>query len=176
MAAATSIVDSLLEDEIAQKGLTGVPHYFHGMVAFACMFLLKVATRHSEQLFVNVPKLEAKIGALSHQLKVTPVGKDHLIHKMADGLAKLAQMLRTKIHKTDETTKAVLLPIDTDPAEIHKHAFGGRDSRYQQHCVGMDPFDSNSLAFGDPNFGLGMPFFDFEGTNLGLEEALYAIA
>ena len=57
VAAATTIVSSLLEKETLQKGLAGVPHYFHGMVAFACMFLLRVATKHSAQLFPNTSDL-----------------------------------------------------------------------------------------------------------------------
>src|SRR5665213_2910647 len=96
VAAATSIINLLLEDRDLQMALARVPHYFHGMIAFACMFLLKVATKHSEQLFVDLIRFRMLIAGLAQQLKVTEVGREHLIHRMAEGLEKMAEMLGEK--------------------------------------------------------------------------------
>ena len=170
VAAATTIVDSLLEEETLQKGLAGVPHYFHGMIAFACMFLLKVATKHSAQLFPNTSSLGSAIARLGQLFGNIQVGKEHLLHKMAEGLEKMADILGEKSPRS----KAPLdgLGVSTTKAQLSnpRDSQGGRrDILGQQSTYDIDPFDPNSFGFGDPTLGLGMPFFDFEGTSLGLD-------
>ena len=34
--------------------------------------------------------------------------------------------------------------------------------------------DSNAFSYGDPVLGLGMPFFDFEGTSLDLDNPMFS--
>ena len=166
VAAATSIIESLLEDRDLQMGLARVPHYFHGMVAFACMFLLKVATKHKEQLFVDVGRFRTLIAGLGQQLKVTDVGKEHLIHRMAEGLEKMVEMLsemcgqrRQKRHEPDRmqsfgTTSGITMPTASP-------SHNGPTPSEQE------TMDSSTFDFGDSAL-LGMPFFDFEGTTLDL--------
>ena len=55
--------------------------------------MLKVATKHAEQLFVDVGKFRMLIAGFARQLKETQVGREHLIHRMAEGLEKMVQML-----------------------------------------------------------------------------------
>lgn len=170
VAAATTIVNSLLEDETLQKGLAGVPHYFHGMIAFACMFLLKVATKHSAQLFPNTSNLGSAIARLAQLFKATEVGREHLLHKMAEGLEKMADILGEKLPRSKlrydglgVTLNKVQVSNPLDGQSVRRDVLG------QPLTYDIDPFDPNSFGFGDPNLGLGMPFFDFEGTNLGLD-------
>jgi hypothetical protein len=168
--AATTIVSSLLEEETLQKGLAGVPHYFHGMIAFACMFLLRVATKHSVQLFPNTSNLGSAIARLAQLFRATQVGKEHLVHKMAEGLEKMADILGEKSPRS----KMRYDGLGVTPNKAHQsNPLDGqgvrRDIPGQPPSYDIDPFDPNSFGFGDPNLGLGMPFFDFEGTNLGLD-------
>ena len=170
MTAATTIVSSLLEEETLQKGLAGVPHYFHGMIAFACMFLLKVATKHSAQLFSNTSNLGNAIARLAQLFRATQVGREHLLHKMAEGLEKMADILGEKWPHSK--ARYVELGVTPNKAQILTPLDGQgvrRDILGQPPTYDIDPFDPNSFGFGDANLGLGMPFFDFEGTNLGLD-------
>jgi hypothetical protein len=170
VAAATTIVGSLLEEETLQKSLAGVPHYFHGMVAFACMFLLRVATKHSAQLFPNNSDLGNAIARLAQLFRMTEVGREHLIHKMAEGLEKMVDILGGKSPRSKMRYNGLGVTPNKDqlsnPPDGHVVR---RDLVGQPPTYDIDPFDPNSFGFGDPNLGLGMPFFDFEGTNFGLD-------
>lgn len=183
--AATNIITLLLEDKDAHMALAFVPHHVHGMIAFATMFLLKVATRHSEQLYIDKNHLSNLMSALSRQCKATVVGKDHLIHRMAEGVEKMADMLVGKSrnrtpHNGLVNTKAVKNGAPDD-AEL-------RDGEYSEERlvqalshgpvnpgagvnINNSGFDGTTgvmdgFDFNDPNLGLGMPFFDFEGTTI----------
>ena len=94
VAAAKSIITMLLEDPDLRFALCGVPHYFHGMVAFACEWMVKTATRYSTQLYVNLENVQSLVSALSQQLRRTQVGKDHLLNRMASGLEAMAASIR----------------------------------------------------------------------------------
>jgi hypothetical protein len=87
--ASTAIVEMLLGDPHVRQSLVGIPHYMHSMIAFACVFLLKVTTQHSGQYIEDgfVLDLTARV---VQQLRATSTGKYHLAHFMADGLEKMA--------------------------------------------------------------------------------------
>lgn len=163
--AATSIVTLLLEDKDAQEALAYVPHHIHGMIAFACMFLLKVATKHSEQLFIDKIHFQKLISALARRFKQTVIGKDHLIHRMAEGLEKMSDMLdtshRSKPNKNGTSTAKHEL-IQQVPLDLSN----GRIPNGQIGQIDFDNVDPTAFDFNDPALGLGMPFFDFEGTTL----------
>jgi hypothetical protein len=147
-----------------------VPHYFHGMIAFACMFLLRVATKHSVQLFPNTSNLGTPIARLAQLFRTTHVGKEHLVHKMAEGLEKMADILGEKSPRSKMRYERP--GVTLNKAQISNSLDGQgvrRDISGQPPTYDINPFDPNSFGFGDPNLSLGMPFFDFEGTNLGLD-------
>ena len=174
ISAATSIINMLLEDKDLQAALARVPHYFHGMIAFACMFLLKVATKHSEQLFVDLVRFRMLISGLAQQLKVTVVGKEHLIHRMAEGLDKMAEMLGDK---SKQKLQARLEVVNQVPAQqVQLNGNTNPNANLLGGDVGFDGMDGTGFDFGETNIGLGMPFFDFEGTGMGVEQAMYPFA
>lgn len=177
----------LLEDRVLQTAMTRVPHFFHGMIAFACMFLLKVATKHGEQLFIDASRSRMLIGGLARLLKVTEVGKEHLIHRMAEGLEKMAQILDSKCRggaAADQSWEQQLRsiargPLTPDGSAIHISTSVGPSSlQEQQQNQGFEALsiDPDNFDFGDSALGLGMPFFDFEGTTLGMTEPMYPFA
>ena len=101
---------------------------------------------------------------------MTEVGKEHLIHKMAEGLEKMADILDERSPRSK--MRYDVLGVTPNKAQlISPHDGEGirRDMVGQPPIYDIDPFDPNSFGFGDPSLGLGMPFFDFEGTNLGLD-------
>lgn len=177
VAAATSIISLLLEDHDLQTGLAGVPHYFHGMVAFACMFLLKVATKHSAQLFVNLEHARMLIAGLAQQLKVTKVGKEHLIHRMAEGLEKMAEMIVENPQQRGQAAPRIdAMQSAGYLAGLQNSVIPGQSMNGPTLMTDADQMDANAFGFGDPVLGLGMPFFDFEGTSLDPDGSLFSFA
>lgn len=186
--AAIAIITLLLEDKDAQHAIGYVPHHIHGMIAFACMFLLKVATKHSEQLFVDVDRFRNLVSALAHQIQNTDVGRDHLIHRMAEGLEKMAQSLGGKTRKGGSVKKNGVQQIASDGSmkydpvnnarlavTDHNNSSNITHSHSSNHLSGYgdQALDPNGFDFSDPALGLGMPFFDFEGTSLSGTDAMW---
>ncbi|KAH7071071.1 hypothetical protein FB567DRAFT_554578 [Paraphoma chrysanthemicola] len=89
VAAATAVVDLLLEDHDIREGLVGIPHYLHSMIAYACVFLLKVAAQYTAQYIDDALVLDMT-SKVVNQFRATPVSKYHLVYLMADGLEKMA--------------------------------------------------------------------------------------
>jgi hypothetical protein len=87
--AAKSTIEAVLSDTDLRESLVGIPHYLHSMIAFACVFLLKVSSQYSGQYIEDVFVQDLTMKAV-HQFRSTAVGKWHLVHLMADGLEKLA--------------------------------------------------------------------------------------
>jgi hypothetical protein len=174
VAAATAIINLLLDDKDAQIAIAYVPHHVHGMIAFACMFLLKIATKYSEQLFLDTVRFQRLINALAQHFKSTDVGKDHLIHRMADGLEKMAESLggptRTKHRRVNGTRPSQPLPSPSQPVPV---VTPGRTSNGTADIPDYGSLDPTAFDFGDPALGLGMPFFDFEGTTLGAGDTMW---
>ena len=175
--AAMAIINLLLEDRDAHLAIGFVPHHIHGMIAFASMFLLKVATRHSEQLFVDVARFQQLIGGLAQLFKNTDVGRDHLIHRMAEGLEKMAETLggcsRKRVRKREERVSHEHLDHNqTGSNNISEKLINGQNVIPDYSSLEPDAFD-----FGDSALGLGMPFFDFEGTTLdGPNDTLWSFS
>jgi hypothetical protein len=88
VAAATAIIETILTDDDIREGLVGIPHYIHSMIAFACVFLLKIAAQYSGQYIEDAVVFDLTTRAVQ-QFRSTPVGKWHLVHLMAEGLDKM---------------------------------------------------------------------------------------
>jgi hypothetical protein len=172
--AAISIVNIILGDVEVQVGLAGVPHYFYGMIAFACVFLVKAATKHSAQLFIDQQEIRVLIERLSDQLSATKVGKLHVIHRMAGGLRKMAESLgpsRSLRSVSGQSNKVEPRTQSMDFALVQNAATAPLDS------TGLNQFSTlngNDIGFADASLGFGMPFFDFEGTSLDMESPMFS--
>ena len=171
--AAIAIINLLLDDRDAQLAIGYVPHHIHGMVAFAAMFLLKIATKYSQQLFVDLARFRQLIGGLAQHFKTIDVGKDHLIHRMAEGLEKMTESLggptrtRTRRHASRPSQ-------DLKEEDLVVNPTLGQLTNGQNDLGGYAPLDPNGFDFGDPSLGLGMPFFDFEGTTLNGNDGMFS--
>ena len=176
VAAATAIINLLLDDKDAQIAIAYVPHHIHGMIAFACMFLLKIATKYSEQLFLDTVRFQRLINALAQHFKSTDVGKDHLIHRMADGLEKMAESLggpvRTKNRNRVNGIRSSL-PLASPSRQLDMTVTPSSITNGQSNVPDYGSLDPAAFDFGDPALGLGMPFFDFEGTTLDAGQAMW---
>lgn len=92
IAAATNIIELVLQDPDITASLRGMPTFVHAMVCFACVFLLKLAAKRQDGL-VESGLVSDLANRLVAQFRSIQAGKWHLAHLMADGLEKSASSL-----------------------------------------------------------------------------------
>ncbi|KAL1612673.1 hypothetical protein SLS60_000902 [Paraconiothyrium brasiliense] len=151
VSAATSTVEMLLADYDIRESLVGIPHYLISMIAFACVFLLKVASQHSGQYIDDTVVYDLTTKAVQ-QFRATSVGKWHLVHMMAEGLEKLVASRTTKPTANHDQR---ILPATSQAGPAFEHS---------PHMTSMAA--SNGFYEGDPlnngfeeDFGLGTSSF-----------------
>ncbi|KAK9254592.1 hypothetical protein V1507DRAFT_455150 [Lipomyces tetrasporus] len=83
---AFSVLDLVLESEEIKAALVGMPHYFHTMFAFAAVFLLKVATRYTQYVQVDIERVFSTIRQVLQVFGQCPCARQHLVHRIASGL------------------------------------------------------------------------------------------
>ena len=147
---ATSILRVIVSDAEMQTHLNGLPLYFDTMIAFAVVFLLKVATKYSETVRVDSTKIlgliEQTVGVLR---RVTEhMHRDHLLVCISDGLEKL-------LRKSQEAA----MP-SADSAVGHDASTGNIGYQFFQWMDNVGDFDmlsspSNVPGFGPWSFDLG---------------------
>lgn len=89
--AAASILTFVQEEEDMRRALVGMPLYFHTMITFAAVFLMKVTTKWNSIVGLNVDPMYAlelleRVIAL---LKSSITSDRHLLHHIAAGLEKM---------------------------------------------------------------------------------------
>lgn len=83
---AKSIIQLVVQDRDLTAAFIGVPHYFHTMLAFACSFLLKTATKYRHHVAIDVKAVFGMIGQVVTLCKTTQCAQYHLIHWIGEGL------------------------------------------------------------------------------------------
>lgn len=134
IAAATNIIELVLQDPDIASSLRGMPTYVHAMVCFACVFLLKLAAKRQDGL-VEAGLVGDLANRLVAQFRSIQAGKWHLAHLMADGLEKSAASL------LGDSAPSVAEGLDSGMGK------GGSSSM-------MGEEDTSGMAFGlyaDPN-------------------------
>ncbi|KIW04759.1 hypothetical protein, variant [Verruconis gallopava] len=94
--AAKSILRTLIEDKEMQIHLNGLPLYFDTMIAFAVVFLLKVATQYAKPARVDSTELLHLVEDMTLVLKNIAEGvhRNHILVVIAEGLASLLQRVK----------------------------------------------------------------------------------
>lgn len=151
VSAATSTVKMLLSDYDIREGLVGIPHYLHSMIAFACVFLLKIASQHSGQYIDDAVVYDLTTKAVQ-QFRATSVGKWHLVHMMAEGLEKLVAS-RTTNSTTDSVQQ--LLPATSQAGLGLDHSPHMTSTTSPSGFYEGDPLHNGF----DDDFGLGTSNF-----------------
>ncbi|KAF2853348.1 hypothetical protein T440DRAFT_487286 [Plenodomus tracheiphilus IPT5] len=164
VSAAISTVDVVLNDPHIRTALAGIPHYIHSMIAFACVFLLKVAKQYSGQYVEDAVIFNLTTRAVE-QFRATPVGKWHLVHMMAEGLEKMIgrqeatpETLQIDLHNRD-TRLDLQPPPELDSNSMHSNHL---DSSYDDGLFNTsfeETFGTSSFL----NFNTGTLDLDFTG-------------
>lgn len=153
--AATETIEMVLTDYDIQEGLVGIPHYIHSMVAFACAFLLNIASQYSGQYISDTAVFELTTKAVQ-QFRSTPVGKWHLVHLMAEGLEKMiakkggspaAQMLPSLPKEPSQASVPTGSELDTplNGSSYSDNFFGGFDDAYNSGTASFLNFDTGTI-------------------------------
>lgn len=98
--AAKSILRTIIEDREMQAHLNGLPLYFDTMIAFAIVFLLKVATQYAKSARVSSTELLRLVEEMIMVLKniAETMHREHILVLIADGLEKLLRRVREAAH------------------------------------------------------------------------------
>lgn len=86
---AKSILDHIILDPDLKLAFVGFPHYFHTMIAFACSFLLKTATKYRKHVRIDVATVFDKINLMLDLCRNSRCTQYHLIHWIGEGLQKM---------------------------------------------------------------------------------------
>ena len=90
---AQSILRAIVDDPEVQSHLNGVPLYFDTMIAFAFVFLLKVATKFSSALRTNGSEILELLRTTSVVLRqaTAHMHQQHLLRFISEGIEKLLE-------------------------------------------------------------------------------------
>lgn len=83
------IVNLIVQDTDIKAAFVGIPHYYHTMIAYACSFLLKIATKYRSHLDVDEQSIFRMIGEVVGLCKSSQCTRRHLVHWMGEGLQEL---------------------------------------------------------------------------------------
>lgn len=140
ISAAASILTFVLEEEDLRRALVGTPLYVHTMIAFASVFLMKVATKWNrimgfniEHSYLNVSHLLEKMIVL---LKSSVTSDRHVLHHIAAGLEKMLAKMTMEAEKEEQGR-----PLNGMPTEN----FG---SSYLNPVPGSGAVSGSGIAFG----------------------------
>ena len=162
--AATSIIETVLTDNDIRDGLVGIPHYIHSMIAFACVFLLKIAAQYSGQYIDDAVVFDLATKAVE-QFRSTPVGKWHLVHLMAEGLEKML----AKKTPTPRAASIAPLPRSTTLSNINYSPQRSNKPPPITNGDSMFTDNANGASFEDSfNFGTSS-FLNFDTGTLDLD-------
>ncbi|KAK9419649.1 putative Transcription factor domain-containing protein [Seiridium unicorne] len=130
ISAAASILTFVLEEEDMRRALVGTPLYVHTMIAFASVFLMKVATKWNRIMGLNVESnyVSHLLERMIVLLKSSVTSERHLLYHIASGLEKMLANLRKVPTKTQKL-----------PGELGTGVSPGQDSVVSFGPMGYGP-------------------------------------
>ena len=98
ISAAASSLTFILEEEDMRRALVGTPLYVHTMIAFSCVFLMKVATKWNA-VGLNIEPAFAwdLVDRMIRLLESTVTSNRHLAHHIAAGLSKMLSRSKSSV-------------------------------------------------------------------------------
>ncbi|KAL2106083.1 hypothetical protein VUR80DRAFT_7313 [Thermomyces stellatus] len=150
VSAAASILTFVLEEEDLRRALVGTPLYVHTMIAFASVFLMKVATKWNRIMgfnidysYLNVSRLLEKMIEL---LKNSVTSGRHVLHHIAAGLEKMLAKMTAEAES--EQQGRALHPTQPEQMGYQKatHYTPAPDAPYGTPMVPFPAQDWNSCT------------------------------
>ncbi|KAK7457565.1 hypothetical protein CaCOL14_001415 [Colletotrichum acutatum] len=100
---ARSTIQLISNDPDLKAGLVGLPHYNHTMIAYACTFLLKVATKYHRHLDIDQNDVFDHVSKAAEICQSIQCTRYHLVSWMGAGLAKFVENCRKLAGRQSET-------------------------------------------------------------------------
>ena len=92
---AKTIVHLVVQDTDLKNAFIGGIHYFHNMIAHACLFLLKVTMKYGNHFQVNVSDVLDEVERIILLCKDVPCADYHVIRWIGKGLQNLLSEFRS---------------------------------------------------------------------------------
>lgn len=83
---AKSIIQLTTQDPDLTKAFTGVPHYFHTMISYACAFLLKTFIKHRSHVNADVENIQQEIAKVIELCETSESCSHNLSQSIGRGL------------------------------------------------------------------------------------------
>ncbi|OJJ08818.1 hypothetical protein ASPVEDRAFT_204662 [Aspergillus versicolor CBS 583.65] len=101
---ATAVLELVLERDDLRNALVGMPVYFHGMITFAAVFLIKAATTNFLGLTtVDADAAFALLDRCVRELRSQRAARQHLIYHISRGLEEMMARARPTMNENGES-------------------------------------------------------------------------
>lgn len=102
--AAMSILQVIVSDAEFRSFMNGLPLYFDTMLAFAVVFLLKVATKYATVIRIDTSKILSLVTQTVVALReiIRPMHRQHLLVVIAEGLERLIVRCQVPVQTTQD--------------------------------------------------------------------------
>ncbi|KAF4872783.1 Transcriptional activator of proteases prtT [Colletotrichum siamense] len=145
ISAASSILTLVQEEEDLRRALVGTPLYVHTMIAFASVFLMKVAAKWGSIMGLNIEyaNVSRVLDKMVTVLKAAVTSDKHMLKHIGQGLEKMLERMRTaRIPQSSRMEGGKGIPKgDTRPESYDWHLASYYDA---------DTAGSNGLDITDP--------------------------
>lgn len=103
VASATAVLEIILERDDMRTALVGMPLYFHGMITFAAVFILKAARNNFWSLTtVDTNKGFDLVQNVVRELRSQSAAQQHLIYHISNGLDDMMTACRKSTEQMDQ--------------------------------------------------------------------------
>lgn len=157
---ALSILRSVLADVETQSFLDGLPTYFHVMITFAAVFLIKVSSRPSSYIWLDTQEVKHLVEDTSRALKrvASTMHPRHLLVSIARGIENLLQQFS---HHEDQVPLDANTTVPETTAQIPEIDVWNGNFAFDPYFLGEYDF------YADPSMDVGL---DFSFENVALPE------
>jgi hypothetical protein len=140
---AMSILRVIVSDDEFQSFLNGLPLYFDTMIAFAVVFLLKIATKYATAIRIDTAQILTLVTQIVMALRdiTRNMHHQHLLVTIAAGLEKLLSKCQESAHHIQKSI--------SHPAQVSYHA--QNDTSWMESITDFD-FLTNFSSVGDWSF------------------------
>ena len=183
ISAASSILTLILEEPDLRRALIGTPLYVHMMVAFASVFLMKVATKWNRIMGFNIEHSYANVSRLLRRmielLKSSVTSDRHVLHHIAAGLEKMLRRMTVSMEASEPASRqswgsepSQQGGVSSRAAEYGTRATGGgfglpqgTPMNMQSSGLADDQVGGDERLFGGPRFMDDELLFEAFGTD-----------
>lgn len=161
----------LLESDELQASLVGMPHYFHTMFAFAAVFLLKVATRYSLHVRVDIQAVLEITAKVVQVFRKAPCTRQHLVNRISRGLSEMLERAQAQYAAASAAATAAATMASVAASEMSSPAATTTNSSAESGMIinalmqhqqsGMEEY-SVEAALAESALSNALPHLDLE--------------